>query len=107
MFIGLLVFVFGYVTFYWGETHFGHQCRYSYWCLLGLGSLFKNLGVPGVEPFTFGQGQPSESWMTLPGCTGDAGKPIPRTNGYGPATPQAPCGTWQGRPIQPAPGVVQ
>lgn len=100
MFIGLLIFVIGYVTFYWGETHFGHQCRYSYWDLLGLGSIAKGLSLSGVAPFTFGMGteSPAESWVTLPGCQ-VVGQAIPKQNGYGPATPDAPCGTFQGKPI--------
>lgn len=108
MFIGLIIFVFGYVTFYWGETHFGHQCRYTFWDLLGISAIFSQVGsgIPGSAPFTFGQGEPLESWMTLPGCAGKS-QAIPQKPGYGPATPQAPCGTWQGKPIQNAPPISQ
>jgi len=49
MIFGVAVFVFGYAVFYWGYSHFG-QCRYSLWCLLGLGSLFKNMNLPAGQP---------------------------------------------------------
>lgn len=50
MFIGLLLLVFGYAILYWGVGHFG-KCRYSLWCLLGMGSLTKNLQLPPGQPF--------------------------------------------------------
>lgn len=108
MAIGVVFLMFGYAIFYWGEHHFGHQCRYGLWCLMGVGSLMKNLSLPLQEPVTFGQGQatnPGQAWVTLPGCKGASGIPIPKNPGYGPATPQAPCGTYHGKPIQPMPGV--
>lgn len=108
--IGLFIFIIGYAVFYWGEHHFGHQCRYSLWCLMGFGSLFKNLSIPMTEPVTFGLGQatnPGQSWRTLPGCKGSAGITIPQKPGFGPATPQNPCGTFHGKPIQPGPPVSQ
>lgn len=103
--IGLIFLVFGYVIAYWGEHHFGKRCRYGLFCLMGFGSIFHNLNIDATEPVTFGQGMPSQSWTTLPGCTGNVGVPIPKKPNYGPATPSSPCGTYQGKPIAPAPPV--
>ena len=61
MAFGLVLFILGYVLFYWGAKHFG-GCRYSLWCLMGMGiitksgqvvpgSLSKNLNLPEGQPF--------------------------------------------------------
>lgn len=75
MAFGVIIFVLGYSIFYWGERHFGHQCRYSLPCLLGFGSILKNIQLFELQPFQLGQTAVKPSLPTaMPGAN-PAGTP--------------------------------
>lgn len=79
---GLVIFVIGYSIFYWGQRHFGHQCRYPLGCLLGFGPLFKNLNLYILQPTELGQKPVAPSLPSnIPAGTGPGTQPaVPPMN---------------------------